>query len=776
MANIFQNRYVGLSGVSIAAILLTTTSVLAQTMVIEEVVVTAQKRAQSVNDIGVTAVALNGDRLKDVGIESPVDLGAFTPGLVTVNATSGGTPIFAIRGIGLDDFSPNNSSGVGIYTNEVFASNPVFLNGLLFDIDRVEVLKGPQGTLYGFNTTGGAINFITNKPTEETTGYIKAGFARFNTIDIEGAVSGALANTVRARVAGTYANASGWQTDVDTGRQFGGQNKLGLRGMVEFDLGDETTILVEAHYSKDTSTPTSPQIQGLGDFFLDPSFDLLNTPTGARDVTVGALDVRRDEEGYGGSLTLKTSFGFADFVAITAFDEYDRFVVDNYGGDSAATLDFEQNNKIDQFSQEIRFVSNNDGPISWIVGANYATFKTEAVDTFDDSFLVTDSAAINFFFDPADVPIVGDDLIIADYVQKTTSLGVYLHTEAEVSETVKVIAGLRYSNDERSFEGTDTNISFGDVIPIINLSDDFSEGKVNWKIGVNWTPNVDSLLYASAATSYKAGTYYGAPVLDDVAWSFIGSEDVLAYEVGLKQSLMDGAMQMNVAAFRLEYDDRQSLITFVADDFSNFLLIPILDTTLINIPKSISQGFEVDFRWIPAEGWDITAGLAYLDAKITQGPNAAIRGIALDPGINDDATGDLDGDGLINNGEVAFVDALGASVDAGRLSQAPEFSYNFIISYETELSQDLVGRVQLAYSYAGDQVAQLSDPNAQYGPVKSLDAQLSLFSDESGWRVNIWGRNLTNNSSETYAFSGFAGRAVYRQKPVEYGIRLGFEF
>lgn len=216
-----------------------------------EIVVTAQKRAESVNDIGISAVAVTGERLDNLGVDGPVDLGAYTPGLVTVNSTSGGTPIFAIRGIGLDDFSPNNSSGVGIYTNEVFASNPAFLNGLLIDIDRVEVLKGPQGTLYGFNTTGGAINFITNKPTDTLEGNVHASYGRFNTVELEGAVGGPLGEGVRARIAAKYAYADGWQRDVDTARRYGGTNQLGLRGMLEFGFATDGALLVDAHYSSD---------------------------------------------------------------------------------------------------------------------------------------------------------------------------------------------------------------------------------------------------------------------------------------------------------------------------------------------------------------------------------------------------------------------------------------------------------------------------------------------------------------------------------------------
>lgn len=765
-----------LAGVSLIALSAAGTGAAAQGgPTIEEIVVTAQKRAQSINSIGVTASAFDGDGLKEAGIDSPVDLGAFVPGLMTVNATSGGTPIFAIRGIGLDDFSPNNSSGVGVYTNEVFASNPAFLNGLLFDLDRVEVLKGPQGTLYGFNTTGGAINFITNKPTDEVEAYFNVGVGNYGRVEVAGAVGGPLSDTVRGRIAFSLNRSDGWQDDPATGREFGGDDKAGLRGMLEFDVGETASVLFDVHYVNDQSTPISPQAQGNGDFFGDASFDALNSPTDPRQVSVGDLDVRRDEEGFGGSMSINSSFDFAEFISITAYDEYDRFVVDNYGGSPAATLDFIQDDKLKQFSQEFRLVSNSDGPISWVAGVNYANFEVDVVDLFDDSFFLTDSAAVTFVLDPADIAAAGDDELIASYVQESTSWGAYLHTEMEVGEDITLIAGARYSMDERTFSGASVNQSFGDIYPIVALDDEDEEGKVNWKIGIDWEPTDDTLFYANVATSYKAGTYYGAPVLDDAAWSFIEPEDVISYEAGVKQTLLDGAMQINAAVFQLNYDDRQSLVTFVADDFSDLLLIPIVDTTLINVPESVSEGFEFDVRWLPAEGWDITAGFAYLNAEIEQGPTAAIRGIALDPSVNDLATGDLDFSGFIDGPEVGFVDALGTEV-VGRLSQAPEISYHIQAAYEQVLKNEMIVRYQISYSYADEQIAQLSDPNAEYGPVKSLNAQLSLVDDNNGWNLAIWGRNLTDQDAETYAFSGFAGRAVYRQKPLEFGLRFGRVF
>ena len=378
--------------------------------------------------------------------------------------------------------------------------------------------------------------------------------------------------------------------------------------------------------------------------------------------------------------------------------------------------------------------------------------------------------------DPADIPATGLDVITADYVQESESLGFFVNAELEVGDTITLIAGGRYSHDKRSFNGVDTNVSFDEPLEIVSLNQTDKDDRLTWKVGVEWQPAVDTLVFANVSTSYKAGTFYGAAVLDDAAWSFIDPEKVLSYELGLKQTLFDGNMQFNASLFRLEYDDRQSLVAFVADDFSDFLLVPVVDTTLINIPKSVSQGFEMDLQWFPADGFEISAGFVYLDAEITRGPAGAVRGISLDTTANDLATGDSDGDGLINNGEVGFVDALTGSVAGGPLSQAPKISFNIIGAYEHEITDHWTGRFQLAYSYVDDQIAQLSDVNAQYGPVESLDAIIAFTNENNGFSIGAYGKNITSNSAETYAFSSFAGRAVYRQKPVEYGIRAGLDF
>ncbi|TRX57845.1 TonB-dependent receptor [Thalassomonas sp. M1454] len=735
---------------------------------IEKISVTAQKRTQAITDVGVTATAFQGDMLEDIGVENAVDLGAHTPGLVAVNATSGGTPIFAIRGIGLDDFSPNNTSGVGVYTDEIFASSPVYLGGQLFDIERVEVLKGPQGTLYGKNTTGGAINFITKKPTDDFESYVEVDYSSYQTLEVTSAVGGAITDTVNGRIAVNYANSNeGWQTDDETGEEFGFIDTFAVRGQLGFELGSAGTGLLRVYMSQDKSKPSSPDSEGIEDVFGDDSFATLNSPSAPDKVSVGQLDVQRDEEGSGVSLTLDYSFDNFDVISISSVDTYDRSVVDNYDGSAIATMELLQENELSQWSQEIRFVSTASSDFTWVAGFNISNEEVDTVDTFDDSFFLTDSAFDGVLY-PEDISAYNLDRFTADYVQETDSYGLYLHTETQLNDSWKLIAGIRYSNDERSFNGESTNLSFGEVFPVTELNETNEEDAVTGKLGLDYRVNDDLLVFGNVSTSYKSGVYYGGAILDSSAWSYVEPEDVTSAELGFKWTLLDGSMQFNGAAFALEYENRQSLLTFVSDDFSNFSEFAVADTTLANIPESQTTGFEMDIHWLPTDELTLQAGVAFLDSEVTKAPTTEdLRGINADPSVND----------MANENGFGFVDALAAPLENGTvLSQAPEWSYNALVAYDMPLENNLYLKFQTSYSWSDTQYAQLADDNAEYGPVSSLNGLVSLSSDEDNWTVSLWARNLLDDDAETYSFTGFAGRTVYRQKPTTFGLTVKYNY
>jgi len=718
-----------------------------QAAVLDEVIVTATKRAQSTQDIGVAVSAFDGDDIKSLSLETPIDLAAQTPGLSTTNGTSGGTPIFAIRGIGLDDFNINNSSGVGVYVDQIFASSPMLLGFQLMDVERVEVLKGPQGTLYGKNTTGGAINFVTNKPDDEFSASVTAGYSRWDREDLDGHVNGAISDTINGRVAYSYSKQNdGWQSDIDNDQEFGKVDKFALKGTLSFDVSEATNVLLSAHYGEDKSKPISPQnddseARAIDTLFLpsDLVAGVLDVPADSTSVRVGSLDVSRDESGYGGAITVTHDFDNATLVSITGYESYDRDVIDNYDGTSFNFLDLDQSGELEQFSQEFRLTSTVDSNYSWIVGLGYSK---DDVNVSDD-FLTFDS--------------VGANLTTA-YSQNSTSWGLYFHNEYQLTDIVKLVGGIRYSNDKREFSGgtfsTDGTDLFGAIAALAGgapmagdlvLAQDSSvtDNNISGKIGLDAQLTEDFLVYASVATSYKAGLFYGGVGTTPGVLDYVEPEEVTAYEAGFKNTLLDGSLQLNGAVYAYEYDNRQSLV--LTDDSVLFLV-----ATLANVPESTITGAEMDFKWRPTDSLDIQGGVSYMDTKVKNTlVNADVRGLNL----------------------------LSAVPAGTELAQAPEWSYNLRAAYSWDITNDLAIKTGLTYSWADSQFAALADANAQYGPIRSLGARLAVKPNDGNWEVVFWADNIEDKVSETYSFTNnSAARTVYRQKPNNYGINFTYNF
>tara|TARA_R110001599_G_C12265496_1_gene660822 strand:+ start:4690 stop:5505 length:816 start_codon:yes stop_codon:yes gene_type:complete len=227
---------------------------------LEEVVVTAQKRAQNLNDIGIAVTAFTGDQMRNLGINNAVDVAKFTPGLQLTETGVTGVPVYTIRGVGFDDYNANSSSTVGIYVDEVNLPYPTMTRGPLFDVERIEVLKGPQGTLYGRNTTGGAINFINNKPSAEFEAGVTLEYGRYETLRSEGFVNGALNDTLDGRIAFSKDySGKGWQNSASSSETLGEIDSNALRGMLNWNATDALAVLFDGHWYEDTSENPAPQ-------------------------------------------------------------------------------------------------------------------------------------------------------------------------------------------------------------------------------------------------------------------------------------------------------------------------------------------------------------------------------------------------------------------------------------------------------------------------------------------------------------------------------------
>ncbi len=732
----------------------------AQQGTIEEITVTAQKREQSISDIGVSITAFSGADIERQRVLQPIDIAAQTPGLSTGNALSSSTPVFAIRGIGLDDFNPNNNSGVGVYVDDVFMSSPIYLNGQLFDVERVEVLKGPQGTLYGKNATGGAINIIARKPTDELEGYARIGYGRWNTLEVAGAVGGPITDTVNGRIAVDYKDGDGWQKDVDTGRRFGGLDVFSMRTQLAFEPSDNLSALLNVHYVRDTSVPVSPrtvnsEAAGAAQAFFDfgcvtPGVDFLpnvldfcglpiegelDTAGGdPEDVRVGNLDLFKDDEGYGLSFKLDWRLPGMTLSSITGWDSFEHVATDNFDGTPDPNNDYRANDDSEQFYQELRLVSDSGGRFEWVAGFNYSHDEIDVVDAID--------ASTTFFL----VDLVTRNLAVTEtsYKQETDSIGLYGHGTYRVSDQVRLSAGLRYSYDDRCLEGQAVDlfggILFGPAGAIIDSANECNdEESVDYKIGLEYFPTDDILLFANVGTAYKTGVYYASAVFAPT-WAYIDPEEIFSYEFGGKLTLLDGSLQLNLSYFHYDYDDRQSLVTVELP--SGFF-----DLTLGSLDAEV-DGAEFELFWAPIEGLNVGFGLAYLDSRVIDPPNT-FRGLT----------------------------SLSPIADGEALAQSPEWSFNTSARYERRLSSSLNGAIQLDYNWTDRQKTSLGDPTALYGPFGSLNGSISVATSDGSWELSVWGRNITDNNSQTWAFVNFwLGRAFYNQQPASYGATLSYRF
>src|ERR1700690_4393634 len=413
-----------------AALVVTATTVAAEAdTALEEIVVTAQRRSQSVQDIGVAITAMSGEDMQALRIQQPLSLSTISPSLSTMNATTDSPPLFLIRGIGLDDFNMNNSSGVGTYLDDVFASFPGFLTAAMYDVDRVEILEGPQGTLYGKNTAGGAINIISKHPTDQFEGYVDLDYSRWDTTDVTAAISGPLSGAINARLAGTATKqAEGYQTDIDTGETYGRLNRGGARALFDFKLTDAASLLLNFHYVYDRSVPSSPSTPNVEALVpITPPFPiagLLNSPPGGTLVRVGGLPLYKDESGEGAVATLTVPFNGLVLTSISDFDDFSVHSLDNYDGYPAADNNWTKNFQQQQFSEELRLASDTRGLVDWIVGAEYSQNWFHCRDALDWTFVyglatsITDS---------------GKAITAANFIQTQRSAGLYANAETHLT-------------------------------------------------------------------------------------------------------------------------------------------------------------------------------------------------------------------------------------------------------------------------------------------------------------------------------------------------------
>ena len=718
---------------------------------LREIIVTATRRAEPAQDVGMALTAVSGQEAQSLRLQQPLDLSILDPSLSTMNAQTDSTPLFLLRGIGLDDFNNNNSSGVGIYVDGVFASFPGFLTGALYDLSRVEILKGPQGTLYGKNTDGGAINLISAQPTDNPSGYLDVSYSRWNTVEATGAVSGPLTRWIKARLAATtISQGEGYQTDITTGAKYGKLDRGGARAIFDMRLSGTTDLNVNVHWIYDHSTPSSPStpnVEALIPPQTFPTAGLMDSPPGGTRVRVGGLPLYKDDIGAGTVDTLNVRLAAFTLTSISAYDYFSDHSLDNYDGYPAADNNWTKNFQQWQWSQELRLTSKTGGVVNWVIGAIYSQNEYRDRDALDWTFVY----GLASYMTQGGLAVTAQNM-----VQRQQSAGVYANADTRITSRLTLVTGLRYSHDIASFDGVTidptglltyaANGFNGPVIPntvLAALDESRSNRNVSYRVGLNYRVEPRILLYGSVATGYKGGIYYGQPAQVQVDWGYVKPERNLTRELGIKSRLLEDTLQADVDVFDSVISNRQSSLSLWAGPVGTQPLIAGLG----NVPQSRVDGIEAEMDWRPVPGLTIHLAATRLDARVTET-------LTNDNGL-----------------------ALYTPVRVGQmLPDAPNLAASYWIRYERPIFHTLVGHIQVDDRYVTDIHPYLGDPTT-FGHGDDMGARIGVGSPNRGWDVSLWSTNMTDTRPMTYAFAGSEGQRVsFYQKPRSVGVEFRYHF
>ena len=776
------------------------------------IVVTANKREQNLNDVGLTITAFGGEALKERRVSSLEDLASIIPGLAYSTSTTN-TPIFTLRGIGFQESSLGVYPAVSVYLDQAPLPFPILASHAAFDLERVEVLKGPQGTLFGQNSTGGAINYIAAKPTDTWQAGGDISFGRFNTIEGNAYVSGPLGDRAGMRVAVTGLNSDDWQKSVTRDDTNGHKSYIAGRLLLEVEPSDTIKLQFNANGWIDKSQPQAQQLISFNPQTQDsPNAALINTskfaPDNARaaDWSSSVIDLGTGvilaAAGSPPSFGPAATSGIGGYVQGTGrlanFDPFsDRKLWqlalrgDIELGDLTLTsltsyIDFDQKQRVDQdgnalvtwdlrradgfirtFNQELRLANDSKARLRWLVGANFeksTTFEDQLLTYFDTS---NSKPSLNYIQESA----VTNRQDIKNYAA-------FGNLEFDLTEQLTLKAAARYTKSTIDSSICSSTTPTGRVDTLLGaglngtcftfdanfrngppITGKLKEDNISWRVGLDYKVNSDVLLYANVSRGYKAGSFPSLSVASYQGLLPVTQESVTAFEGGFKASLADRKVQLNGAVFYYDYKDKQIRGKLVDTVFG------ALDA-LINIPKSRIYGAEADITVRPVDGLTVNAAVTYLNSKITGNPPTDRRYNIygqLDDFVGDPLPFTPKWSGVVNvdyrhkmeSGGSAFA---GVSVSARTRSDAVIGANRIPFPYSaaSRTRPDLAGNVFNIKGYA------------------TVDARIGYEADDGAWKVMLWGKNILDKYYWTSVIPSIDSQARFAGMPATYGVTLGF--
>ena len=717
---------------------------------IEEILVTATKRTQSLQDVSVSMTALSGDKIDAFGFEDTRDIFSQIP---NVSSSEGSySADVTIRGNSTLNPTLVGEDNVALYFDEVYRPAAFYGGGVMMDLERAEVLRGPQGTLFGRNSTAGLVHFISRKPTEEQEGYLNFEYGSYGTNIVETAISGPISDQVRGRLALKYHQDDGFQDNQGpAGGKLGVTDRIMGRAHLDIDINDDMNLLLSLEASDADDIGKAFNYWGLYDSgTYDPEtgfYKLCDAKRALASQCVGGgaayglpewndpnPDVTKpytehDPSAGDGRYTLETETVIAkltwqlnndmELVSITALDSIDRYfntdedasAVGVFGG--AAQYDDTYTVDGDQFSQEFHLSGGDEGR-NWLVGLFY----------LDDDRGSTSSVAGYEWGEGNPDTIANID---------TKSYAVFGEINRSLSDTLSLVAGFRYTDEEKEVQITTQGLSGADRLTDENLSG---------KLGLEWRPRDEMMIYTNLSSGFRSGNFNSDLFFGDLsALSSVDSEEVTAFELGSKSTLMDGRLQLNAALFYQDVSDKQGIT------YDSNLAAPV--SRLISLGDADIYGVELELLAVPTDNLELSLGIGWFDGEIKADPGYIVYTAA--------------GDEL--------------TLDGSELG-SPDLMVNGVASYNIPLNDGAVVTLQTDFSYHSEGVG-TGGNEYNYSEAKTLvNARVFWVSASEKWEVQAYVKNVfeTEYIDNTYGSAGSDYVLGNMGMPRWAGVKVGMNF
>ncbi len=705
---------------------------------LDEIVVTAQRREQNLQDVGTSVTAFDARELGRLGVKDVTDIAGQVPGL-QFNQYGATVTMYNLRGVSQNDFSDHQEAPVAVYADDAYIASTGALAGSMYDLQRVEVLRGPQGTLFGRNATGGLIHYISNRPTDSTNGYLNLTGGNFGTFQSEGAFNLPLSDKVAARLSFSTSKHNGFITNrigpaINDQKQYAGRLQLRIKPSEAGEIFIKLHALTNdnetaGNYSFATSVPAAdgtfrgefapPGTPAPFSNYFNPSGDVFNQAEDRRGIFNRTL--------WGGNVHVTWNFEHFTLTSVTDYLSMQK----RYGEDSDVSpvfvFNYDTFQHYHQFSQELR-LNGEAGALRWIGGLYYIdyTAKDRGITNLIQPFGLGD----------------------AQFTLKTRSPALFGQVEYQLNPQWTLIGGARFTKDDKKFD----DVYYCETCPTpdtINLhyySPAYPSAKKNfnivtWKAEADFKPSDGLMLYGSVSRGAKGGGWSAptsGPIFDTNTLPY-DQERLTSYEVGWKSTFLDGAARLNGAVFYYDYKNYQGFFLNVA-------------TQIVENKDAKVKGGELEFALAPVKGLHLQLGLSYLHTEVFDVPTPLASFVPPDtPG--------------------AFITA--------EMPQAPRLSLNAAVNYEWQAPGGMMS-VGVDGKWNKRQYLELVNAPVDLEPAYAVaNARLGYRTDDGHWDVGAFVRNLTDKRYRIYnldlaAFIGM-NPAVYGA-PRTYGVSLAYHW